>query len=192
MPVLVATISGIFTLLVSFIMSDTSKFKPLVQESPPTYIRIIDTIDSNIKSLSIRLSILEKQIKSDSIHLIGNSYSISNGTISSMQTDLVKNTEAISNIQKLVLAEPVRLITLPLLQKDIQGIKEDLSTTKENVKSLNGLITETSGQNRWIIGTIGLGMLALVIPSIRSIFGQSSKAEKKDNDQKRYITTNGA
>ena len=84
---------------------------------------------------------------------------------------------AISKIEGLILDEPERLIALPLLRRDIQALKDDLETTKEFIKDTYDLF-------QWLVGTLILGILALIIPYVNS-FIESRKEAKSGKKEKR-------
>jgi hypothetical protein len=153
-------------------------------------------IDGGVAILAQRLEAVEKQLQTVQASLpavvpgaASDTQQPSSVALTQMETKLNENSQAIAKFQQLFLSEPERLITLPLLQRDLQGLKDDLATAKENVKGLSALVTETNGQNRWVIGTLALGMLALVVPAVRSLFpsggsrGEDAKTKKVPADQ---------
>lgn len=95
--------------------------------------------------------------------------------ILNLKKEIDLNRDKIRNFEDLFLTDAENLITLPLLKRDIDGLRNDILSIKNNINSQIIITQEMQTQNRWIIGTLGLGMLALLVPVIRSSFGSINK-----------------
>lgn len=91
-----------------------------------------------------------------------------------LEIALAAQAETLKGIDALLLSAPERFVTIPLLQRDFQSLKEEMSSTKAALDTLRTLLTEATSQNRWTIGTLALGMLVLVVPVVRSMLGPSA------------------
>ena len=82
----------------------------------------------------------------------------------------LKLEEKVSQFEGLLLTEAENLITLPLLKKDIENINKDISLVKQQIAIQSSLFEESQSQGRWLIGTLGLGLLALIVPLFKNSF----------------------
>ena len=98
--------------------------------------------------------------------------------IEKIKNDLNKTKSSITKFEELLISDAEKLITLPLMKKELESIKIEIKTLRDNTNSQNHLIQEMQNQNRWIIGTLGLGILALIIPIVKATVGSS----RKEND----------
>jgi hypothetical protein len=89
--------------------------------------------------------------------------------IAQLDQRITKNTDSIAKFEQLVMTDASRLVTVPIMQRDLQSLKDDITSVKTDVNGLRTLLAETGTQNRWVIGTLALGMLALVIPAVKSL-----------------------
>lgn len=128
-------------------------------------------------SLSQRLDVLEKKFDSlwDWRKGVPFAQSLPAGEAAAsaafveLRQKVEEQSKAIERFEGLFLSEAERLITLPLLQRELEGVRNETAAVKENLRTLSGLVGEMNNQNRWSVGVLALGMLVLVIPVIRSL-----------------------
>jgi hypothetical protein len=106
--------------------------------------------------------------------------SINEADLRFLQATVRANSEAISDFGDLVLTEPQQLLTIPILQRDMVGIRDEVAALDTQVGTLRDLLVETAAQNRWVIGTLALGLLALIVPVARSMLAGPSRKDEKE------------
>ena len=96
--------------------------------------------------------------------------------IAQLQQGLANTQSAVKKFEALLMTEAEKIVTLPLLKGDLRALDNQIAALKQQVASQTLLLQETQAQSRWIIGTLGLGLLALIVPVVRAAF--PSKSEK--------------
>lgn len=100
-----------------------------------------------------------------------------------LEQRLDKDSKGLEELRALFLSDGERAVTLPLLKRDVQGLTAEVASVKDNLVGLRAMMTEATNQNRWVIGTLGVGMLALVIPAVRSML----PGAKKEEEEKKHV-----
>lgn len=98
--------------------------------------------------------------------------------IAQLQRGLVETQSAVKKFEELLMTDAEKVVTLPLLKGDLRALDNQIAALKQQVTSQTLLLQETQAQNRWIIGTLGLGLLALIVPVVRAAF--PSKSDKSN------------
>jgi hypothetical protein len=166
-PVLLAAV-GTAVSLVFTLFNRSLTPEPLVISTATTDERV-KQIEDRVKRLSEMLDAIQKQGSTPSN---GGSDAVA---LASIEQRVTHNSDAIHKFEDLLVTDASRLVTLPLMQRDFQAIKEDITSAKDNISGLRALLAETNSQNRWVIGTLALGMLGLVIPAVKSLVSPGSK-----------------
>lgn len=99
--------------------------------------------------------------------------------VSVLRRDVNSTKSAIHHFEQLLLSDPERLISLPLLKKDLESNQKEIASIKEQVGNQIRLVEETQTQGRWIVGTLGIGILALIVPIAKTAFSQTKDSKKK-------------
>ena len=99
--------------------------------------------------------------------------------IRSLEARLAKTEGSVEKVEGLILTDPERLLTVPILVREVQSLRTEVSGLRDQMvlqsETLRESVQEAQSQARWILGTLGLGLLALVIPIVRSaVSGRSS------------------
>jgi len=176
-PALITVMAAMLSLFFFFIQSKEKSTFFQIRNTTDNK-EIIEKLGSKVQKLEaqiLKIESLAKPVKD--INVGSPDVSVFQKSIEGLKQSISENSLAIEKYNDLLLTKPEQLITLPLLQKDIKVIKDDITTVKGQVTDLRVLLSETAGQNRWVIGTLALGMLTLVVPVIKSVFSSSSKKE---------------
>jgi hypothetical protein len=175
-PVVLSILAAMMSVMFVFVSrtsdTKTSFFMSSQDRELRDLSRNVSSLEDQLKGMEIKLATLSPSSPTNSVP--------QNVVISEMQATLSKHDVAINQFEGLVISDAEKLITLPLMQRDFKNIQNDISTVKERVNDLSSMITETSGQNRWVIGTLAFGMLALVLPVIKSMFVPNSKVSDQN------------
>jgi ElaB/YqjD/DUF883 family membrane-anchored ribosome-binding protein len=169
-PILLASLGATIPLSLT-LFNRSATPDALVLSTATTYERV-KQLEHELKAVSETLEVMQKQTNTSPADQ-------PNAAIASIEQRLTQNTNAIHKFEDLLVTDASRLVTLPLMQRDFQAIKEDVVSVKDNIASLRALLTETNSQNRWVIGTLALGMLGLVIGAVKSIVGPKTNAAGK-------------
>ena len=184
LPVFVAILAGVAALWVVFSGGFTSieihepvKGSLVQDDQIPKFQKRIDELELQFKNLQQTTSIVSGiENGSDISKLID--------LIAESKTNSEKNSKAIKSFESLILSDAEKLLTLPLLKRDLNSIDSEIKSLKSEVSTLRTLMAESSSQNRWLIGTLAFGMLALVLPAIRSIVsGGKNKNDKEETNK---------
>jgi archaellin len=177
-PILVAILAGVAALWVAFSGGITS-----IEVSEPISRTMVQ--DEQVQEYQKRIEALESRFKTLQ-QATADAGAIENGTeakrllalVAESKTISEENSKSIKSFESLILSDAEKLLTLPLLKRDLGSIGSEIKSLKSEVSTLRSLMAESSNQNRWLIGTLALGMLALVLPAIRSMMA-GEKEEKK-------------
>ena len=107
----------------------------------------------------------------------------SNQNVADLAVRISESEKAIKKFEGLFISDAEKLVTLPLLQRDFQAVTEDLKSVKSAVGDLRSLLTEINNQNRWVIGTLALGILALVLPAVKSLLAPTTREGQSKGQQ---------
>jgi hypothetical protein len=179
LPFLVATFAGILT-LATFVLTRSQSdadARTMTSFEVTELTEQVAGIDERLTTLASQLTVIETAnagVTSD-----GEGVAIQ---VATLQSAVADNELAIERFEGLLLTDAERLITLPLLQRDLVTIRADIAATKAKVTDFSQLVAETNAQNRWVIGTLALGMLALVVPAMRSAFSSPSTKDGTKGD----------
>jgi amino acid transporter len=177
----------IFTAMIALVTFVVSRL-PSEQKPPAVVIsnseHRLKAIEGDVKRLTMMMDTIEKQLAQVPASITTNGQSPSPAALTVIDQRITQNTEAIHKFEQLFVTDASRLVTLPLMQRDFQAVKDDLASVKENVSGLRAQVTEAGTQNRWVIGTLALGMLALVVPAVRSLFAPGGKKEEQKPELK--------
>jgi hypothetical protein len=176
-PVLITTLAAMST-VIALIFSGSENRREMIWWPFTTSHPSSQDQSAKIAELQAKVEELNRQLISLAATPRGQQQP-TDAALAVIEKKLDSDSERISKFEQLFLSDAERLITVPLLQRDIKSIKDDLPTIREQVKGLSGLVTETSGQNRWVIGTLAFGMLALVLPAVRSLLTSGKPDETK-------------
>ncbi len=92
------------------------------------------------------------------------------------------NNKAINSFESLLISDAERLVTLPLLKGEIKTVRQELVASKNETQALRLLVAEMNNQNRFLVGTVALVLLAvatsLIIPAVKSLF--ASRREEQE------------
>ncbi len=180
----IAIITVSFSIIITIVIYIAEKNKLSIKENQLN--NISSRIDKDlIPDMEKRIKILEEKLNSISIGLadsmsivIANNDTMSNTNIIELKRAITENSSAISNFEKLFLSDAERLISLPILQREIKSTQNDLESMNESIKNLNTLLTESNSQNRWIIGTLALGMIGLIFSVVRGFTKETVKSNE--------------
>lgn len=114
----------------------------------------LSTANDKIDTLLIKLNMLENRIKNIKIP--------TDSEVSKLSEDVQKTKSDFTSLKKMILEEPEKSLTLPLLKKDIDLIKESNKSMRSEVDKIFSL-------TKWFIGTLlamAVGLLGLVISII--------------------------
>jgi len=141
------------------------------------YMERIETLESWVKNLQQTASSASGVENGDEIKrlltLLAESKTVSDD-----------NSMAIKSFESLILSDAEKLLTLPLLKRDLSSVGNEIKSLKSEVNTLRSLMAESSNQNRWLIGTLAFGMWALVLPVIRSVMSAGKVDEGKGGTDK--------
>ena len=171
------TVATIIAAMTAIIGITTVLFEGLQLPKSKMYLYNKYEISEMIKEFNVleaRLDSIKQRnflIKLDSLQ----NHGIVSKEIVKLKKEIDLNKNKISKFENLLLTDAENLITLPLIKRDIEGLRSEISSIKNNINSQKSMIQEMQTQNRWIIGTLGLGILALLIPVIKSSFGSTNK-----------------
>ena len=172
-PALVATFTALTAVSFTFFMRPSSGNFSIFDTRDKEIIMQIEDLHAQTTRLNAQLTKLQTSLPS-----VSTNQSVDFALlITPIKTQVEKNEEDIHKFERLLLSDAEKLITLPLLQRDLSSFKTELQATKDNVSNLATLVAETNGQMRWIIGTLALGILALVAPAVKSMFVQSGNQQ---------------
>jgi hypothetical protein len=183
-PIFVALLAGVAALWVAFSGGLTSIeiHEPVQQILMP---------EERSLELQVRIESLEKKyinLQQTAISVSG----VEDGSdfnnllvlLAESKTVSDENSNAIKSFESLILSDAEKLLTLPLLKRDLGSVGNELNSLKSEVNTLRSLVSESNNQNRWLIGTLALGMLALVLPAIRSVMSGGKNDQGKSSDDK--------
>jgi hypothetical protein len=182
LPIIVA-IFGAMVPLAAVLFNRLQTEQPIALATLTTEDRV-KALEEQVKRLSGTLDAIEKQLAQPASNPTNGAQPISPVALASIDQRLTQNAEAIHKFEQLLVTDASRLVTLPLMQRDFQAIKEDVSSVKDNITGLRALLSETGSQNRWVIGTLALGMLALVVPAVKSLLMPGGKSVDTKSEQK--------
>jgi len=102
------------------------------------------------------------------------------------------NTEAIEQFNSIVLNRPETLVSLPLLNRDVESLRSEIDRLEKKIEMLQGINTatiaqmneyllDTAGMLKWVIGGILFTLLILVLQNTFT-FRKQIKVEKKAED----------
>jgi len=103
-----------------------------------------------------------------------------------LQTEVGGLKAAVSRFEGLLLSDAEKLLTLPLVKRDMDVFRSEIVGMRAQMELQTRVLQEAQTQGRWIIGTLALGMLALVVPAFlalrggRLIGGDSNKPPKDE------------
>ena len=81
----------------------------------------------------------------------------------------------IDSLERLLVSEPERLVSLPLMKRDIQAVRDESLAQREAQRSMSALIQESANQNRWSIGVLAMGVIGI----LANVFLKKSEKEKQ-------------
>jgi len=174
-PITIAILASILSVIFLLVSKSNEAGFPIFTSSRDTELHKLST---KIDAVEYKVASLQDKIEAIPLVIEPNTFR-QEAVISQIQVTLTKHDDYLKKFEGLVMSEPEKLITLPLMQRDFQNLQNDISTVKERVNDLSSMITETTGQNRWVIGTLAFGMLALVLPVIKSVFTTISKKQEQ-------------
>lgn len=140
----------------------------------------IKYLTNHLNNYEDRISNIEKRIElfNDSLFTI-TAFDTSQILLNQIKKRIDNNTKSIAKFEGLILSDAEYLITLPLLKQEISNIKTNINDLKNQINSQNNMFEETQNQNRWILGTLGLGILAIIVPIVRSTFMSQKNRENE-------------
>jgi hypothetical protein len=87
--------------------------------------------------------------------------------------------DGVQKIEGIIATDAERLVSVPILLREVESLRSEINSLKDqqslHAKTFQDGVSEAKGQARWILGTLGVGLLALVVPLVRS------SMSKKDN-----------
>lgn len=164
-PILVATIAALTTFMISFLGTIDERSNDIVGDQ---IVIEKNNYENKIEGLEHKLLALEDNMRNLS-RLTESVDSVPNiESISKYESRLSTTEEKISDFEGLLITEAEKLVTLPLIKQELVSIKNELDSLKSLNESQTKFFQESINQSRWILGTLGLGMLALIFPIARS------------------------
>ncbi len=139
-------LAGIIAVILAFLLSSSS------------YEETIRISRKNFDELEYRMMLLETKVDSISSSLEDTNdieIMILSKDVDSIRSELV-------SLKNLILQDPEATLTLPLLKKDIDQLRDSHSSIRKNIDNMVGL-------SKWFIGsliTISVGLMGLVVTVI--------------------------
>ena len=83
--------------------------------------------------------------------------------LETMRSRMDKTEESVARFEALIPSQAERLVTVPILQRDLEGVQQRIDALDVSLGNLRAFSSESQTQTRWIIGVMAFGMLAIVI-----------------------------
>lgn len=80
--------------------------------------------------------------------------------LAALRVDIDKVSQDIEMIEGAITPDPLASLSIPMLRRSIEVLEDDL---RDQGIQLNEQLDRAYDQNKWIIGTLGLGLLALFV-----------------------------
>jgi hypothetical protein len=175
LPALVTVVTAIITIVV--FIAQSGQLSSLLGSMPggSSDRERIETLRDQVRELESEVTAINQRLAEATERSSEPNGGLDPTIVAALEARTASNADAIEKFSGLLLTKPEQVITLPLMQRDVQAVREDLASVKGQVKDLSSLMTETAGQNRWVIGTLALGMLTLVVPVARSLLSSGGK-----------------
>ncbi len=140
----------------------------------------ISTIRSQLSALQHEIMVVNSQIAAMQVSVIPSQTNstpdqTTSEAIARLALQQSTTAEAVKKFEALMITDAERLVTLPLLQRDFQSLKDEIFSVKDNVTGLRSLVGEANSQSLWLIGTLALGILALVLPAAKALLSTTSQ-----------------
>ena len=92
--------------------------------------------------------------------------------IRNLEARIAKAESSVTAVESLILTDAERLVTVPILVREVQSMSTEIGGLRDQLalqsETLRDGIADARSQARWILGTLALGLFALVIPILRS------------------------
>lgn len=161
-PILVATIAGLTSIMVVVVL-EPEKRGISGLDTPEA--AVVENLDKKLATLTSMTNDLTKQI--DALANVS-AAAASIEELSKYENRIVKLEASVKGFEGILITDAEKLVTLPLLKKDLETIRSEIGSVKELSENQANFFQESLNQSRWILGTLGLGILALIFPIARA------------------------
>jgi hypothetical protein len=171
---IISMLATLVALFITFFLSDIIRVVPLATTSPKTIVGIaadsLHKLSNEIYDLKRNLADIRNQL--DSFKTLSEESKVGL-QLAGLRTEIEKTQSSLSKIEDVILDNPSKALSLPLLQKDMENLRQsyktDLGATKDEISRIYDL-------SKWFVGlvcTMVIGLLGLAI----SNFLQGKKKE---------------
>jgi len=170
---LTSTTISMLGIIVALLLSTNFLFKT----------KIDDNLNKDLEDLFQKIIILDQTLKNkderikqleDSISLYNHSNKTTkvHSDFESIKAELHNLKQDLKKVDEIVIENPEKALSLPLLRRDIQSLKDEVGKNSLNQKEE---IARVYDMNKWIIGLVFSMIVSIVILNISSI----NKAKKE-------------
>lgn len=168
-PIFIGSVAAISVTLTISLDKPSTKFDKIDIISSQQHIEYQQDLDEVISRINALSNELKKPINLENDD--------KNNALRKIETRVTVVESGIEKIQEIIATDAERLVTVPILLREIDTLRSDIKTLKDQQlivgESLKEDVTEAKAQARWILGTLGIGLLALVVPVVRSTINKN-------------------